>query len=113
MAGLAGAAVWQSREAKLQRAMALTNANEALTQKFAADAARKDAEREKGIAEAREREAQQALTQRCARLRDEHRTLVSGARIFSRNAQGERVFLDDATREQRIAGLQQQLRACP
>ena len=55
----------------------------------------------------------EALAQRCARSREEYNMLKSGMRIFSRNDQGERVFVDDATRDQRIAQLQQDLRGCP
>jgi tetratricopeptide (TPR) repeat protein len=57
MMGLAGTAFWQRQEAERQRATALANAKEALSQKFSADAARQQAESAKGIAEAKEREA--------------------------------------------------------
>jgi hypothetical protein len=55
----------------------------------------------------------QAVEQRCARLRYEHGLLSSGGRLAQLNASGERVYLDDATREQRVAALREQLRGCP
>ena len=84
------------------------------TEDFAGqDAALRRRQLEREAAEAQEREARQALVQRCAKLREDYGMLSSGTRVFTRNAQGERVFLDDAVREQRIARLQQELRGCP
>ena len=82
------------------------------------DFAREDADLkrrqlERAAVEAQERKVQEALGQSCARLRGEVSLLTGGARISSRNAQGEPVFMDDATRARRIATLEQQLRACP
>jgi hypothetical protein len=69
---------------------------------------RRQAERETQDAKAR-----QALEQRCARLRQERGILTSGRRIAKIDAKGERVFMEDATREQRLAQLEQELRGCP
>ena len=81
---------------------------------FAAqDAALKGRQLKRDASAAQERAERQALEQRCARLREEYSFLSSGARVARRNAQGEREFMDDATREQRIARLQQDLRGCP
>jgi cell division protein FtsL len=55
----------------------------------------------------------QALEQRCARLRYEQGLLSSGGRLAQVTASGERVYLDDATRERRLVSLREQLRACP
>lgn len=76
-----------------------------------ADLRRRQLERE--AAAAQERQAHEALVQRCARQREEYNMLTGGIRVFKRNEKGERVFVDDATREQRIAKLQQDLRGCP
>lgn len=54
-----------------------------------------------------------ARDQRCARLRYEHEVLASGYRIGKINTQGERVFLDDATRDARLVKLKEELRGCP
>jgi hypothetical protein len=76
-----------------------------------AELRRRQLERE--AAAAQERQAREALAQRCARQREEYNMLASGMRVFNRNEKGERVFVDDATREQRIAKLQQDMRGCP
>ena len=60
-----------------------------------------------------ERQQGQALTQRCAKLRQERAILSSGRRISKFDAKGERVFMDDAVRDQRLAQLEQELRGCP
>ena len=60
----------------------------------------------------KEQKAREALAQRCARLRQEQAVLASGRRIISFNAQGERVFMDDAVRERRLAQLTQELGGC-
>jgi len=54
-----------------------------------------------------------ALQERCARLRQEHAMLASGIRIGKIAAQGERVYLDDATRDARLVQLKEELRGCP
>jgi hypothetical protein len=87
-------------------------------QKPAEDLAVRDAELrrrqvERDAALAREREQRAALAQRCVALQQERAMLTSGLRIVEYNAQGERVFLDDAVRERRLAELTQELRGCP
>ncbi len=54
-----------------------------------------------------------ALAERCARLRREHSWLTSGGRISHTDAQGNRVFVDDATRDARAGQVKEQLRTCP
>jgi hypothetical protein len=73
-----------------------------------ADFKRRQMEREH--AAAREKAA---LEQRCARLRREHAVLASGVRVGKISAQGERVYLDDATRDARLVKLKEELRGCP
>jgi hypothetical protein len=51
--------------------------------------------------------------QRCARLRYEHEVLATGYRIAKLNTQGERVYVDDASRDARLAKLKEELRGCP
>lgn len=60
-----------------------------------------------------EQHEKQALALRCAKLRNEHGVLASGGRIYQRNALGERVYLEDSTREARLAQLKEQMRGCP
>jgi hypothetical protein len=73
-----------------------------------ADFKRRQMEREHAVA--REKAA---LEQRCAKLRQEHAVLASGVRVGKITAQGERVFLDDATRDARLVQLKEELRGCP
>jgi hypothetical protein len=73
-----------------------------------ADFKRRQMEREH--AEAKDKAA---LEQRCARLRQEHATLASGVRLGKISAQGERAYLDDATRDARLVKLREELRGCP
>jgi len=61
-------------------------------------------------AEAREKTA---LEQRCASLRSEYALLGSGVPIIKSNERGERVYLEDATRDARMAQIKEQMRACP
>lgn len=63
--------------------------------------------------QAREAKEQQALAQRCARLRRERAMLGDGRRIVRIDAKGERVYLDDAVRDQRLVQLESELRGCP
>ena len=53
------------------------------------------------------------LAQRCGKVRQEYNVLSSGSRISRYDAKGERVFMEDAAREQRLAQLQQEMRGCP
>lgn len=73
-----------------------------------ADFKRRQMERER--AEAADKAV---LKQRCARLRQEHAVLASGVRVGKISAQGERVYLDDATRDARLVKLKEELRGCP
>jgi hypothetical protein len=63
--------------------------------------------------EAKDASERRALAQRCARLQQEQRFLASGRRISRIDSKGERVYLEDAARDQRLAQLEQQLRGCP
>jgi Domain of unknown function (DUF4124) len=65
-----------------------------------------------------ERERQDSLgkaaqQERCARVRQELAWLSAGTRVSSINDAGERVYMDDATRDARLAQLKQQVRGCP
>jgi hypothetical protein len=73
-----------------------------------ADLRRRMAEREQRLATEK-----QALEERCTKIRQELDWLSSGTRVSRINDAGERVFMDDATREQRIGELRDQARACP
>ena len=68
---------------------------------------------ERDAAEAKERDDHNARASRCAGLRREQAMLGSGVRVSSLDAQGDRVYMDDATRERRLAVLAQELRSCP
>jgi Domain of unknown function (DUF4124) len=74
------------------------------------DAELKRRQLERDAAATQEREAKE---RRCADLRREQVVLGSGARISNLNAQGERVYMDDATRDRRLAQVAQALRGCP
>lgn len=73
-----------------------------------ADFKRRQIEREQ--AEQREKSA---AAERCAILRQEQSFLSQGGRIGRLNEKGERVYLDDAARDARIAAVREELRACP
>ena len=62
-----------------------------------------------------EADAQQKAesAQRCARLRQEHNILASGVAIFSLNERGERIYMEDANRDARLAQLKDEMRGCP
>lgn len=64
-------------------------------------------------AERAEQEQRSALQRRCAELRYQQARLSSGRRIAQVDAQGERIFMDDDVRAQRLAQLQAQLAQCP
>ena len=61
-------------------------------------------------AEAREKAL---LQQRCTTLRSEYALLNSGIPIIKSNERGERVYLEDATRDARMAEIKEQMRVCP
>jgi uncharacterized protein DUF4124 len=73
-----------------------------------ADFKRRQIEREQ--AEAKDKTA---LGERCARLRSEQSMLTSGMRVFKTNERGERVYIEDATRDARLAALKEEMRGCP
>ena len=73
-----------------------------------ADFKRRQIEREQ--ADAKDKTA---LGERCARLRSEHSMLSSGMRVLKTNDKGERVYIEDATRDSRLAALKEELRGCP
>jgi len=55
-----------------------------------------------------------ALLERCSALRGELGRLSGGRRIVQKiTASGERVYLDDQARDQRVAQLNDDLRGCP
>jgi hypothetical protein len=68
---------------------------------------------ERAEAERAEREQRAALESRCAGLRQQRAMLASGTRLAQMNAQGERVFMEDAERERRLAEVQAGLAQCP
>jgi hypothetical protein len=72
-----------------------------------ADFRRRQSERARQ--EANEKAAQ---TERCTRARQELEWLSSSGRLVEINDAGERVFLDEATRESRLARAKQQMRSC-
>jgi hypothetical protein len=73
-----------------------------------ADFKRRQIERERQ--EGLEKTAQQ---ERCQRVRQEIAWLSAGTRVARINDAGERVVMDDATREQRLAQLRTAARGCP
>jgi len=77
------------------------------------DAELKRRQLEREAAATKEREEREARESRCASLRREQAILASGVRLSSLNAQGERVYMDDANRERRLGVLAQDLRSCP
>ncbi len=60
-------------------------------------------------------EAQQraALEKRCRSLREERAILSGGLPLSRINEQGERVYVPDQVREERLARLSEALRTCP
>ena len=77
-----------------------------------ADFKRRQIERERANeAEARAREQE---ARRCAAVRDEIARLNNGRRLVEKTTPtGERVYMDDQTREQKIAEASAGLRGCP
>jgi len=79
-----------------------------------ADFRRRQIEREQ--AERAERAARTEHAERdarCASLEQERAVLASGRRLVRFNAQGEREYLDDAVRQQRLSEVQAALQQCP
>jgi hypothetical protein len=60
-----------------------------------------------------ERRQKAALAQRCASLRSEYALLGSGVPIIKSNERGERVYMEDATRDERMAQIKEEMRVCP
>jgi hypothetical protein len=59
---------------------------------------------------AQKKAAEDALRANCATAQDNLRSLQSGVRIMEVNANGERSYIDDAQRQQRIAKAQQDIK---
>jgi len=80
-----------------------------------ADVPRQDADfkRRQNERERAEAADKAALEQRCARLRHEHAWLSSGTRIGKITHQGERIYMDDASRDTRLLQVKEELRGCP
>ena len=79
------------------------------------DFARQEAEfkRRQGERSRVEAKERAALQGRCKRLRGELARLASGRPLVRIGASGERVYVPDQEREQRLAQVQGALRACP
>lgn len=60
---------------------------------------------------AKEKAAQEERQKNCASAQENLRTLESGTRIATYDASGERVYLDDAAREQRLRDAREAVRA--
>jgi hypothetical protein len=80
----------------------------------AEDFARQDADFKRRQLERERAEAadKASLEQRCAGLRQEHAVLASGIRVGKITAEGERDYIDDATRDARLGQIKEALRAC-
>ena len=65
---------------------------------------------ERAALEAQERSARES---RCKSLRQEHAVLSDGRPLARINDRGERVYVPDEVREQRLARLREALRGCP
>jgi Domain of unknown function (DUF4124) len=77
------------------------------------DAELKRRQLEREAADAKDASERDALQRRCAALRREQTVLGSGVRISNVNAAGDLVYMDDTTRERRLAELARELRNCP
>jgi len=77
-----------------------------------ADFKRRQIDRER--AESAEKGTQDARARHCASMRSELGRLNNGRRIVEKiTGAGERVYMDDQAREQKIAQLSADLRGCP
>jgi hypothetical protein len=64
--------------------------------------------------ERQEEQAKKELQQRCARARSEFNRLSNARRVIEKyDEKGQRVFLEDSVREERLARLRDELRGCP
>jgi hypothetical protein len=81
----------------------------------AGDLARQEAEfRKRQIdRDASQTRAREALLGRCVQLRRERDVLGISRRIVRMDEKGERQFMDDKVREQRLAELDRELAPCP
>lgn len=79
------------------------------------DFARQDAEfkRRQNERAAAEAQDQASLEARCSSLRREHAALSTQGRLWRFSDQGERVYLPDEARDQRLAQVREAMRACP
>ena len=84
-------------------------------QKPAEDLVREEAEfrkrqidRDASLAEERKAQAE-----RCGRMRRELTLLNSSRRLVQIDERGERVFMDDSARDQKVADLQREIARCP
>lgn len=77
--------------------------------------AQQDAEFKRRQMERERQEAHEktAQAERCQRVRQELAWLSAGTRASQINDAGERVYMDDATRESRLTQLRQAVRGCP
>jgi hypothetical protein len=71
---------------------------------------RRQIEREQ--AERAQRAERAQLESRCASLKQERAVLASGRRLVEIDAKGERVYVDDAVRERRLAEVDAALEQC-
>jgi hypothetical protein len=87
-------------------------------QRPAEDFAARDAELrrrqlQRDEAAAKDRIAEEERLRRCQALRVEAYGLGSGVPIYSFNDKGEKVYMEDAVRERRLAAVRESLRGCP
>jgi hypothetical protein len=73
-----------------------------------ADFRRRQAEREAAAAT-----QQQTSAERCSQLRREHAVLSASRRVVRINEKGESEYMEDGTREERVAQLKRELARCP
>lgn len=79
------------------------------------DLARQEAEfRKRQIdRDASQAEERRAQLERCARMRRELALLGTSRRVVRIDERGEREFMDDSVREQKVADLQREIARCP
>ncbi|HWI35244.1 MAG TPA: DUF4124 domain-containing protein [Burkholderiales bacterium] len=58
-------------------------------------------------------EERKAQAERCGRLRRELTLLNSSRRLVQIDERGERIFMDDSARDQKVADLQREIARCP
>ena len=102
------------KEIDIRPSPPLSGALQSRQESFAVqDAELKRRQLERDAAAAKEASERDALERRCAGLRREQTVLGSGVRISNVNAAGDLVYMDDTTRERRLAELARELRNCP